>query len=181
MTYILTLEDFQNEVDISKFIRVDVMNQSIGRIQERWGIAILCQELYNELIDQLTQAGGQIEYLDTELQALLPVLKKFLIYKTASDYVLVSSYQSTPAGMRKATEPTSEALSSGELSIIKKNYDDFAEYYKNNLLDFLHKKKDDYPLWKDSKCACNYDLYSKGHNFLRYGTGAPRKVNIRWT
>ena len=63
-TYILSIDDFTNRTDLSPNIATNFLKGYYTSAQEKSLVAVICQETYDELIDQLAQ-GGEF-YLDPQ-------------------------------------------------------------------------------------------------------------------
>jgi hypothetical protein len=175
-TYILTTEDFTNRADISGNIITSKLNSYIGVIQEKYALKMLCQALYDELLDQICNNS-----LTTANTALLPFLKDYLIYKTYARYLVNSSIMSTPSGLRIQNDPTSQAATNEQLAPLVAQAENDANFYQDQLANFLIKNEDDYPLWKSSSCNCSPTQFTyKANQFSKIG-GSTGKTKVKWT
>lgn len=174
-TYIITISDFKERVDISENILTTKIQAQIGPTQEQFGIKILCREFYAEVLAHV--AGTTVT---TAITALLPFLKDFLVYKTYARYLVGSPVMMTPAGPRTSIDETSEIASDKQISEIIALARNDANYYQDQLVNFLCLNQDDYPTWKDSLCGC-LDNRTKNNNQFSIVGGNKRRTRIDWT
>lgn len=177
--YILDAQDFVGVSDISGFISTDRLEQYTGITQAVYAYKMLCEETYTILLDQLAQGE---EYLDPEYAALLLYLKRYLIFKTVSRYLINSGVISTAAGMRSHTDTVSNDISQEKYAELLNQATSDAAFYQDQLNNFLIKNQDDYPEWKASNCNCKNN-FSKLQNRFSFGGGRrnPYSTKIRWT
>jgi len=174
-TYILTIDDFLAKADISQNLNTNKLNANIGVVQDVFGRKVLCNQLVNELLAELPIS------LSTANLALIPYVRNFLIYKTYSDYLVGANLMSTPAGMRVQIDGTSDAASDKAMVALQRQADNRADYYQDQLINFLKENKDDYPLWRDSICNCYGNRRPQNGNvFSRVGS-QDRSVDIDFT
>ena len=178
-TYILSIDDFTSRQDLSKTIKQTDLQQYFGITQERYATKMLCQKTYEELIDQLSQGGEA--YLTPEYQALLPFLKDYLVYKTMARYYANANYKSTTAGIRAHTDTISVAPTVDAMKALIDQAKQDAEYYRDQLQNFLIKNQDDYPLWKESNCYCGGNFTKGGGGQIRFGKNRFNKTVVKWT
>lgn len=179
-TYILDINDFTSRADLSSFIDVNRINQVLGITQEKSCLFILCKEMYDEIIDQLAQGGGEETYLDAKYVTLMPFLKDFLVYESMIRYVQLGGYTSTAGGIKKATDDFSENLTNTERGELLNIYQNDAAYYQDQLVAFLDDNRDTYTLWKDSRCDCNR-FSTKPGNGIRFNNKSGQHPRIKWT
>jgi hypothetical protein len=174
-TYILTIDDFLAKADLSQNINTNKLNANIGVVQDVFGRKVLCNQLVDELLSQLPNS------LTDANEALLPYVKNFLIYKTYSDYLIGANLMSTPAGMRVQIDTTSDQASDKSMVAIQRRADGRADFYQDQLINFLKENEDDYPLWKASICNCYGNRRPQNGNvFSRVGS-QDRRVDIDFT
>lgn len=161
-TYILSILDFTNRADITNNIDTAKLKSYLGVIQEKFAKKILCKTLYDQL---LTQISGTLSTANT---TLLPYVKDYLIYKTYSRYLLNAGALSTPAGIRTMSEPTSTPASVEYIGALIKQSDGDANFYQDELVNFLKNNEDDYPLWASSSCGCG-TLTKNNNQFSKVG------------
>lgn len=177
-TYILSIDDFTNRTDLSPNIATNFLQGYYTSAQEKSLVAVICQETYNELIDQLSQ-GGEV-YLDPEYTALLPFIKDYLVWATMEIYYPLSKAKSTPAGMRKHTDTISTEAVGIEIDIYVKNAESNKEFYQDKLVNFLEENKTEYPLWENSRCN-NCQGFTKGVGGVRFTSKNSNKTIIKYT
>lgn len=173
--YIIKIEDFNNRADITINIKTDKLNGYIGVIQEQFAIKILCQALYDQILIEISG-----DSLTTANTALLPFLKDYLIYKTYGRYLLNANAMSTPGGIRVQVEATSEAATDKYVAELMRQSDNDANFYQDQLINFLDCNSTDYPLWEDTICDCKRTRTVKGNSFTKIGNSRG-KVKIKQT
>lgn len=173
--YILSIEDFTNKEDITINIQTSKLKGYISVIQEQFGVKVLCQALYDEILGQLPDS------LSTANTALMPYLKDYLIRKTYARYLLNANAISTPAGIRVQVDATSEAASDKYIAELMRAAENDANFYQDALINFLDCNSSDYPLWEGTICDCNKQSRpSKGNSFSKIGS-SKGVVPIKWT
>jgi len=173
--YLIDIEDFKRRADISQGLNTDKLKGDIGITQEKFVVKILCQKLYNEIIGEFPDS------LSTVNTALLPLIQDFLVYKTYTRYLKGANTFSTPVGMRVQTDTTSDVASDDQMKSLRGEALSDANHYQEQLVNFLIKNVDDYPLWKDSVCNCATSARPVNANvFSRVGKSGKTQV-IRWT
>lgn len=179
-TYILDIDDFTTRADLSSFIDTNRLKQFFGIVQEQSCLFTLCKEMYDQIIDQLTQGSGEDTYLDAKYVALMPFIRDFLVYKTMIRYIQVGNYTSTAGGIKKQTDDFSVNLTSTERAELVNVYRDSAAYYQDQLVAYLEDNRETYTLWKDTKCDCNR-YSSKPGNGVRFANKSNTTKRINWT
>ena len=181
MTYLIDIDDFENLADISNRVLTSKLKMEIGPTQQKYGLKLLCKTLYEQLVSQW--ADGGFAYLDTNLQNLYPYFKDFLVYKTYARYLVGRNIKDTPAGSRVHTDTISREANTNEMQELRKKAEGDAEFYEDELLNFLEDNKNDYPTWRDSACyKCKKDYTWSYRSMSAVGTVKPVDKNIiRWT
>lgn len=175
-TYILTSSDFTDRADISPNIKTNLLKQHLGVTQEKYAVKILCLEFYQEVLDVV--AGTTV---NADITALLPFIKDYLIYKTYARYLLYANQRSSAAGVRTVAEPVSTAASDKILSEMIASAKSDANFYQDQLVNYLECNEDLFPTWKDSICDCSSNRRTKGLNKLSR-VGSSKKITpIKWT
>jgi len=174
-TYIITISDFIGRVNVSENVLTNRLKSDIGPIQEMFGIKILCNEFYAEVLAVV--AGTTTSAVIT---TLLPKIKDFLVFKIYADYLVDAGALSTPAGIRVSIDATSEPASDLIVSQMIAKAEGRAVYYQDQLVNFLTLNQDDYPTWRDSICGCS-DRRVKNNNQFSIVGGNKRKTPIEWT
>lgn len=174
--YIVTIEDFKTRANISANLLTDRFKQESGIEQEIFARKILCVEFYNELIDQIEN-----DTLTPVNEALLPYLKDYLVFKIYSSYLVDGNLISTPSGFRTQVDTTSTVPTDKQMAEVQRKADGRANYYQDQLVNFLQCNSDDYPLWASSNCACNENIRPVREN--RFSKIGQRKgyTKIGWT
>lgn len=175
-TYILSVEDFTNRADIDPNVHTSRLKQFFGVVQEKYAKKILCVELYDQLLTEIAA-----DELTTANDALLPYLKDYLIYKTWIRYLNSINAMSTPSGMRTQSDTTSDVASPELMNGLVNQARSDANFYQDELVNFLTCNKDDYPLWRDSQCGCAKDFTRKNNQFSVIGSPSTGNKTIDWT
>jgi len=174
---ILSQSDFTSKADLPSNIKESRFNASAMIVQEKFLPFVLCKETYEEFIDQWNDGGES--YLDQKYQDLLPYVKNYLIFKTYQRLVTLGNFINTVSGQRVIQTDIDREVTSAEKAIIVKQADEDADFYRDDLLNYLEDNKDVFPLWKKSKCFC--DRYSKGISNLRFSDNKRRYKAIKNT
>lgn len=177
-TYILDIDDFTNVIDLNNNILTSRLKQYFGIEQDKSLRAVLCKDLYDAIIDDLAQGGES--YLSAEYEALLPYIKDFLIFKTMVRYYANANIKSTPAGMRTHTDTISAEANAAQMRSLIEQAQSDAEFYHDELLNFLENNVTDYPLWQASRCnTCS--KFTKATGSTRFGSNNSTKSAVKWT
>jgi hypothetical protein len=173
--YLIDIEDFKRRADISQTINTNKLKAEIGITQEKYGVKILCQNLYNEIIGQYPSNLSAANTL------LLPLIQDFLIYKTYARYLIGANIMATASGMRVQSDTTSTVADEDQMRALRGEANSDADFYQDKLVNFLIKNETDYPLWASSNCNCSPSIRPINGNKLsaigRKGSQTP----IRWT
>ena len=174
-TYLIDIEDFRRKADISQNLNTDRLNANIGPTQDQFAVKVLCNELVAELLSQLPDG------LSAANTTLMPYVKNFLIYKTYSRYLVGANLMATPSGMRVQSDTTSDPASNQQMVALQRQADNDANFYQDQLINFLKENETDYPLWEDSICNCYSNRRAvNGNVFSKVGSQDRRQV-IKWT
>lgn len=176
MTYLITIDDFKRKADLSANIHTDKIKAQIGPTQEMFVLKILCQELYDELIEEF--AASDLSEANTDL---LPYVKDFLIYKTYSRYTVTANVSSTAAGFVSHKDDISEIANPDQMKAIRMQAESDANFYQDRLVNFLKKNEDTYTLWRDSQCNCNPSIRPLGLNRISKVGTSRQYTPIKWT
>jgi deoxyribodipyrimidine photolyase len=174
-TFILSVTDFENVIDLNNNIAQNRLKQVFGRVQEPALLPIICREFYNELIEEI-----ETNTLTTANEILLPYIKDFLIYKSMARYYATANYKSTPAGIRVHTDTISSQANPDQMRQLIDMVNKDASFYQDELVNFLQANQDDYPTWRDSSCG-NCNNFSKASANIRFGANRSTKTKINWT
>lgn len=176
-TYILSINDFTNRADLSSNLNTNTLKQYFGITQEKFLVAVICQETYDAIIDELSQGGEA--YLSTKYANLLPFIKDFLVYKTMERYYTNANYKSTPAGIREHTDTISSKAPNTAMEVLTKQANDDAEFYKDKLINYLDNNRETYTLWADSRCNCGQ--FTKGAGGFQFSSNKSTRNIIKWS
>lgn len=176
MIYLISIDDFKRKADLSQNLHTDKLKACIGIIQEQYAVKLLCRDLYDEIISQI-----ETPPMSDANTALLPYIKDFLIYKTYARYTVGANLLATPAGFRVSANAIDEPASAADMENIRSQANQDANFYQEQLLNFLIENEDDYPLWKNSTCNCNSNLRPQGMNKITVVGSSRSATPIKWT
>lgn len=174
-TYIVTVEDFTNRANISSNLLTARFKMESGINQEMFARKILCQEQYDVI---LTEIAGTLSAANA---LLVPFLKDYLVYKIYADYLVDGNLIFTASGARTQADTTSDVPSDKAMAMAINKAEGRANYYQDQLVNFLTCNKDDYPLWRDSVCGCGKTRTEKNNQFSMVGKTVFRDGKIDWT
>ncbi|NEO72146.1 DUF6712 family protein [Moorena sp. SIO3H5] len=163
---LVDITDFRERVILSQNLNSDRIKIASNLVQEKQLQRILCTQLYDEILSEYP------DNLSPANEALMPFIKDFLVFRSYYEYVATGNIQSTPAGFRIANPTDSVAASSEDLQSLGGKALSDANYYQDQLINFLVKNEDNYPLWKNSSCNCPADLRPYLRNKFS-GIGSP--------
>lgn len=111
--------------------------------------SVLGREFYEEIE---TQYAPQNDTLSTANATLYEdYIKDYLAWESYAFYVRFSQGDDTPTGLREFKEENSELISDIKLSAREKNIQQSAQFYRNELINFLRESQANdstaYPLW----------------------------------
>lgn len=145
MTYFIGEGEIKELTDISKHVDYQYLAPYIPIIQETKIKPILGTELHDELVTQIED-----KTLTGLNSTLLQLIHKVHAYYTYARYAIRGNYSSTATGFKKKFSNESENPSSSEISMVHKSILEDAEFWANELIQYLDKNKADYPLYKSS-------------------------------
>jgi len=145
----------ENTVDKKVNIAIQQAHNKLKRI--------ICRELYAEILTEFENKS-----LSVKNQNLLEYIIPFLSWQTYSDFIFPASVDHTTAGFREHVGDNEQIVDTQRLNSIKKNAETQVEFWKGELLYYLKKNVDTYPLFKNSGC---YDCGSESTSFKITGAG----------
>lgn len=175
-TYIITIEDFKNRASISPNILTETFKQSAGKEQQKYAKKILCKALYEEILEQIdadTLTPANEELVDD-------YLKDYLVYKIYADYVITANFLATPSGFRIQTDQTSTVVTDEQMSTITSKAKEDANYFQDELVNFLTCNSTNYPLWASSRCGCGDIRVKKANRITKIGK-SKGYTKVKWT
>ncbi len=175
-TYIITIEDFKNRASISTNILTEKFKQSAGKEQQKYAKKILCKEFYNEILNQIE--NDSLTLVNKEL--IDDYLKDYLVYKIYADYVITANFMATASGFRVQTDATSTVVTDEQMSTITSKAKEDANYFQDELVNFLTCNSSDYPLWASSRCGCGDIRVKKANRFTKIGK-SKGYTKLDWT
>ena len=173
-TYIIEAADFKSRADLSQNIQTQKIQAQIAPTQEIYGIKVLCNEFYDEVLAVVE--GGT----DADITTVLPYIKDFLVYKTYAEYLVGASILMTPAGGRVSIDATSDPASDAAIGALIAQAQNRANFYQDRLVNFLELNADTYTTWRDSICGCG-DRRTKNNNQFSLVGGRNKEHRIEWT
>lgn len=151
MQTLLSINDFYDWVGLSDKVQYDDLSHFVLQAQTGYLRPILCEGQYNALID----AWENDDFTNLE-NDLMQYVRPFLVFMAYTLYLKQNGLINTATGFKVTIDPqgTTEPLTDARMEAIRRDYREQADFYKNDLIQFLKRKKDNYPLWKNSDCAC---------------------------
>jgi hypothetical protein len=176
MTYLINIADFTSRADLASNILTSKINSYIGITQTKFVKGLLCTETYETLLQEF--ASG-LNYMSVEYAALLPFVQDFLVYKTYARALINTNFVSTAGGIRTTKDNISDVASDRGMSMLIKQADSDANFYQDELVNYLTRNKETYTVWRDSQCGCNEKFVSNLNTFS--GVGGRRNLgNVNW-
>lgn len=128
-------------------------------------------EFYEQIETQYDQSGGSLTSDNSTLYE--DYLKDYLAWLTAFYNLKFSQQASTPTGHREFNDDNSSILSDVKLYSLEKNMKEQANFYKNQMINFLklEQSKDStkYPLYTNcAKSEFSWGISSVGGNDTAY-------------
>jgi hypothetical protein len=163
-TLFISQEDFQNRVDLSGNVLSKYIIPNIAIVQDRYIRKILCDDFYNELINQINS-----DTLTPDNKTLVDnYIKPAMVYRSYARYVATANVYSSVSGLRKYKEDDSDAAERDDLIPLIKQAESDATFYERELIEFLDNNEDSYLTWKN-KCKCNNIKSATNFKFSRIG------------
>jgi len=147
-TLLISAEDVQNFASLSQYIETKYTNATIYDVQFQYVRPVLCDALYSELITALQGTPPLSPELDLLLNGdglIFEGIRAYLCWQVYVEWLVVGNSKSTQTGMQKLTSQFSEQLTENQLGSLIQHARSKAEFYKSELLRFLHENKADYP------------------------------------
>ena len=117
---------------------------------------VLGAEFYKQIVDEYPSYTGDNETLYDDY------IKDFLAWVTYGYYLKMSDLAPTPTGIREFNDENSSVLSDVKKFSHEKNVLEFANFYKNRMINFLKESQANdstkYPLYK----SCDKTVYTFG-------------------
>ncbi len=176
-TYIITIEDFESRADISENIQTKKIQAQIAPTQEKYAIKILCRDFYEEVLAHIDGTTTVTAVITT----LLPFLRDFLVYKTYARYLVGAPVMMTATGPRTQIDTTSDIATDKLISEMIGLARSDANFYQDQLVNFLTLNADDYPTWEDSICGCDDKRRTENNNQFSLVGRNKRETRIDWT
>ena len=102
------------------------------------------------------------------------------MFKIYASYLVDGNYIATPAGLRTQVDTTSNIPTDKQMSEVTEKAEKRANFYQDELANFLRLNEDDYPLWENSNCNCKDQTTHLLNKFSKIGKNQ-EKVKIKWT
>jgi len=166
---IVTTSDFVGRADLTQNVDANKMLAHIDPVQEIFGIKILCNDFYDEVLAVVDGTATS-----AVITTLLPFIRDFLVYKTYAEYLIGAGLMSTAEGLRVSTSEVSEQASPQQMAAVVAQAEGWANDYQDRLVNFLSLNADDYPTWRDSICGgCSDRRVLANNQFSLVGGNRP--------
>jgi hypothetical protein len=170
-TLFISQQDFKDRVDLSENVLSKYIIPSIALVQDRYIKKILCPEFYDELIEQVADD----DLTDDNETLVNDYIKPAMVYRAYARYISNANIFSTPSGFRKYSEENSEAATTADLAGTIAQAESDAQFYENELREFLENNEDDYPTFRDN---CNCPKPTTGFKVSKIGDGFKKDKKI---
>jgi hypothetical protein len=171
-TLFISISDFKDRVDLNQTILQKYIIPNIALVQDRYVKKILCTDFYNELLEQVEEST-----LTTANETLMTYyIKPYMVYRSYARYTVGANIYSTNAGFRKFKEDNSDSASNSDMNGIVSQADSDAQYYENELTQFLEDNASDYPTWA-TECNCTKKSITN-FKISKIGTGIKKNYPI---
>ncbi len=170
MILLVKRQDFlDNNRDVSSTVYDTVLNQHIADAQFVDVQKLLGVELYNAILRDSSSYtdlldGSTYEYQGTTYTNV--GLKAVIVFYSYARYLMYGSVKDTPFGfVEKQNSGQSAAADINLKRSLRKNNEEIAFNYWENVQDFLNRNYTDYPLWSQNWAAPNksrFNIYKVG-------------------
>ena len=145
--YFISLSDFVNRVPIGESIANSAMAPSIELSQIKYIKPLLCDDLYNELCEQINS-----DTLTDANYDLLCYVKDVHVRYAFADFIFRHPMKVTKESVVYKVSDESQFV---DYTVIEKQSNQYrvdAQTYANLLIEFLKDNLATYPLWESSNC-----------------------------
>jgi len=118
-------------------VDVKLLSKAIGITQETDLKPILGAQLYNDVIDAVYNLSVSGSAMSDVYASLIDAAKPYLINKTVAEFIVINQYKFSNKGLMKLNDNSATSISDGDLKTVKELYDNKANYFKIQLIDFL--------------------------------------------
>jgi len=132
MTLLITPQELVERTQLSANIDVQKYKPYIEDSQVKWMGDLLGATLTRKII-----ADFEADTLADEYLAVFNILKKILIYETASQYILFGQYNVTNGGIFKLTTDRGETVPAEEVEGLSQRYSTKAQIYVSEMERYL--------------------------------------------
>lgn len=120
--------------------------------------SVLGQCLYEHILDLVRtgeiQDSGNTAYKDM----LVNYVQDYLLYLVLSNLILTANVKLANMGSVLTNDEHLVNLSQSESELLRKNYEDKANFYRRRLQNFLCANYDAFPELKECECGCCYTI-----------------------
>lgn len=149
---LIALADILQYRQIDKQINTDSLNGHILSAQRTNLLPLLGTGFYyavvNDVVTYANLINGNITYTDSDGEtALYFGLKPFLVFHTLGYLLNDNNLKIADAGNLNLLDTTFQKATGGETKGAKDDYLNQANFYYNNIVDYLDQNISTYPLW----------------------------------
>jgi len=147
--YFLTRQDFAPEISMPENIDDARIVPSILDTQETFIRPLLCEDLYDELCEQIST--DTLTELNEALMCYVRATHKRYAF---ADFLQRQQIVVTKEGVVRKIADESEIVDPDSISQNVRLYTNYALTYAGRLTKFLRDNSEDYPLWANCRCGC---------------------------
>lgn len=141
MTYSNVFVILPDEVKNNSRIEINSEDKTLREIilvlQETKLNKILGDNLYERVLKSIYDYSKSNITLPTDIESLIPHIKKYMIYGSISDFVSVNQYKLSNKGTMKLSDNNATSATNPELEWFKSYYDNATISYKEKLIKYL--------------------------------------------
>ena len=168
-TLIITRQDLTDYCGFSELLEAKAIEPYIFTVQYQYVKALLCPDLYSQILDEIASNTLSYENIDLiygksneQFQGVLP----YLCWLAFREYLTLSGARSTQSGLKIYKSETTEQPTPAQLDTIIRNVNDKVNFYRAEIMGFLEKNKEDYPLW-NCDCGQKFNNNNLGINTIQ--------------
>ena len=148
-TPLITEQDLKENTGISLTLNIDLLRPYIIQSQELELKTFICEDLFNELIDQTTN-----NTLTSDNSDLMELIKPALILSSFYRALLWLGIRIVDSGIVRKDGTNSTSLTDEEVNNRRNQVKSDAHRYWNEMMKFLNDNSIKYPLYEKSDCFC---------------------------
>lgn len=158
----ITEDTLKGIVPISDNVNISTpLLQCILDAQEFYIKPVLCENLYNEISDQIINST-----LSPDNTILLNILAPCLAYYSLSRFIPWNWAKVREMGIINQTGTTGSNISLSDMTYMKEDAEASAKMYEIRLIKFLNDNASTYPLY--TNCSCSCETKSVKNRWFRY-------------